>query len=79
MKALEKRINEEIGLRYVAAALWSNIATPVNLAITLMTSVTTGQATTDNLIRPDIYKALSMLNTFFRPGSRETLKFLAPC
>jgi hypothetical protein len=83
MKELEGKINRDLGFRYwkkyVSAAFWSNIATPVNLAITLMTSITTGQATTDNLLSPPIFKSLSiatliisMLNTFFRPTTKMT-------
>ena len=41
------KINKEIGFRwwkkYVAAGIWSNVATPTNLIITLITALTTGQ------------------------------------
>ena len=47
-------INQDIGFswwkRYIAAAFWANISTPLNLGITLLTAITTGQAASQNLI-----------------------------
>jgi hypothetical protein len=78
MRRLERKLNTEIGFmwwkKYVAAAFWSNVSTPINLAITLMTALTTAQATTENLLPERTYVSmsisalvLSVLNTFFRP------------
>jgi hypothetical protein len=47
---IEKFLDSKIGFywwkKYIAAAFWSNIATPINLFITLVTALTTGQAVT---------------------------------
>jgi len=78
MAHLEAKLNTTIGKywwkKYVSAAFWSNIATPINLAITLSTTLTTGQAATDNLLSQDTFVRISIaslilstLNTFFRP------------
>lgn len=78
MKKLEARLNKDLGFswwkKYIAAAFWSNISTPVNLAITILTALTTGQATTSNLLSQRTYVnisiatlLLSVINTFFRP------------
>lgn len=81
MKTLEKNLNKVLAQnwwqKYVAAAFWSNISTPINLAITLLTTLTTGQAATDNLLSSQNFVSvsiasliLSVLNTFFRPHSQ---------
>ena len=78
---IEKFLDSKIGFywwkKYIAGAFWSNIATPINLFITLVTALTTGQAVTDSLIPNDIYSILSItvlivstLNTFFRPHTQ---------
>ena len=78
MAHLEAKLNTTIGKywwkKYISAAFWSNIATPINLAITLFTTLTTGQAATDNLLSQDTFVRISIaslilstLNTFFRP------------
>lgn len=78
MRKIEHKLNVEIGFgwwkRYIAAAFWSNLSLPINLSITLMTALTTAQATTDNLLSQRNYVGLSIatlvmsvLNTFFRP------------
>lgn len=43
---LDKLLGFYYWKRYIAAAFWSNLSTPINLAITLMTAMTTAQATT---------------------------------
>lgn len=78
MKLIEDRLNKDLGFswwkKYIAAAFWSNISTPVNLSITILTALTTAQATTSNLLSPRTYVnisiatlMLSVVNTFFRP------------
>lgn len=78
MMKIEQRLNAEIGFewwkRYIAAAFWSNVSTPVNLTITLLTALTTTQTTTQNLLSHDTNVGMSVcvlvltvLNTFFRP------------
>lgn len=73
-----EKLNKDIGFywwkRYVAAAFWANISTPFNLAITLITALTTGQAATQDLLSSSVNLKLSVsaliistINTFFRP------------
>ena len=75
---LNAKLDHQIGFywwkKYIAGAFWSNMSTPINLTITLITALTTGQAATKDLIPDNIYVNLSIsvlvistLNTFFRP------------
>ncbi len=81
MMKLQNRLNEDLGdiwwSKYVAGAFWSNISTPINLAITLLSAVTAGQATTQTMLSPQIFFKISVasllistLNTFFRPHTQ---------
>jgi hypothetical protein len=83
MKRIEDKLNSDLGYlywkKYIAGAFWSNISTPVNLTITILTAIMSGQATTDNLIPRNIYinisittLLLSTLNTFFKPHVQMT-------
>jgi hypothetical protein len=69
---IEKFLDSKIGFywwkKYIAAAFWSNIATPINLFITLVTALTTGQAVTSILSITVLI--ISTLNTFFRPHTQ---------
>lgn len=78
MKQLENKLNGEIGFnwwkRYISAALWDNMGTPINLIITLLTAITTAQANTNNFISDQANSRItvaalimSTINTFFRP------------
>lgn len=78
MEEIETKINIEIGYRfwkrYVNAAFWSYISLPINLSITMLTALSTGQATTNNLLPKKLYVnislatlVISILNTYFRP------------
>jgi len=80
-RSIENLLNHTIGTsyykRYIGAIFWNNISTPINLAITLMSAVNTGQATTGNLISSDTFVKLSIatliltsINTFFRPNDQ---------
>lgn len=84
---LEKKLNADIGFhwwkKYIA--FWCNISTPINLSITVITALTTGQATTQNLLPQNVLVSISIIalvlttiNTFFRPHTQmmNTLKFL---
>jgi hypothetical protein len=75
---LENKLNTDISFyywkRYVAATFWAQIATPVNLAITLMTALTTAEANSPGIVSVEVYKQIAIatlvittLNTFFRP------------
>lgn len=78
MCKLQNKLNEDLGnfwwKRYITSAFWSNISTPINLVITLLTTLTTGQATTENLFDQATFVRISVaamvistINTFFRP------------
>lgn len=78
---LEENLNSVIGLswwkKYITSAFWSNISTPINFSITLLTTLNTGQATTGNLLSNSIYinlsivtLVLSTVNTFFKPNEQ---------
>jgi hypothetical protein len=63
--------------KYIASAFWSQLSTPVNLSITLMTALTTAQANAPDLLDNEIYKKitiatliLTVINTFFRPHEK---------
>lgn len=79
IRNLENKINEDIGYyyskKYIAASFWGQISLPLNLCITLLTALTTGQATTETLLSNLTFVnisiaslILSVLNTFFRPN-----------
>ncbi len=81
MEKLEDKLDGEIGNMwwkvYIASAFWSNVSTPINLAITLLSAVTAGQATTDNMLNKNTFIKVSVasllistLNTFFRPHTQ---------
>lgn len=83
MIVIENKLNSDLGYlywkKYIAGAFWSNISTPINLTITILTAIMSGQATTDNLIPQNIYinisittLLLSTLNTFFKPHAQMT-------
>jgi hypothetical protein len=83
MVTMEDNIDRTIGFyywkRYVASAFWANISTPINLAITLLTALTTAQATTSNLFSSTTTSNLSItafvltiINTFFKPHLQMT-------
>ena len=81
MKNLENKLNGELGdiwwNKYISSAFWSNISTPINLAITILSAITAGQATTNNMLTKGLFLKISLaslllstLNTFFRPHSQ---------
>lgn len=81
---LENKLNNDVGFhwwkKYIASAFWCNVSTPVNLSITVITALTTAQATTNNLLPQDVFVSISIIalilttvNTFFRPHAQMTL------
>jgi len=81
IKGYIEKINEDIGFywwkRYIYSAFWSNISTPINLAIVVFTAITTGQTATKNLVSEEVSTLLgstvlfvSIFNTFFRPNEQ---------
>ncbi len=81
---LQKKLDIALGFgwwkKYIAAAFWSNLSTPFNLSITLLTALTTAQATTDEGFLPKkAYMGISIstliisvVNTFFKPHQQST-------
>jgi len=80
-KSYIKKINEDIGFywwkRYIYTAFWSNISTPINLSIIILTAITTGENATQNLIGQNVSTILgivvlfvSIFNTFFQPNEQ---------
>jgi ABC-type multidrug transport system fused ATPase/permease subunit len=78
---LENKLDIDIGYyfwkKYVASAFWSNISTPINLIITLLTAITTAHTTSSNIISEDtsiklgvITLVITAMNTFFRPHTK---------
>lgn len=81
LQVLRRKLDKEIGYnywkKYVAAAFWSQISTPINLTITFLTAITTAQAQSDSLIPHSVYAQIAIislvittLNTFFRPHTQ---------
>jgi len=77
------KINKDIGFywwkRYIYSAFWSNISTPINLSIVILTAITTGQNATQHLISDHVSIILgivvlfiSIFNTFFKPYEQMT-------
>ena len=78
---LENKLDTDLGWyywkKYVAAAVWSQVSMPINLMITLLTALTTAQASSSNLLPDELYKnltyvtlLLTVLNTFFKPHEK---------
>jgi len=75
---LESKIDNDLGYyfwkKYIAAAFWAQISTPLNLMITIMTALTTAQSTSSGFLSPEVYRDISVatllftvINTFFTP------------
>jgi len=76
-KKLDKEIGYNYWKRYIASVFWSQISTPINLAITILTAITTAQIQTNNFVSSSassnlavISLILATLNTFFRPHTQ---------
>lgn len=78
---LESKLDIDIGYyfwkKYVASAFWSNISTPINLIITLLTAITTAHTASNQIISEDtsvklgvITLVITAMNTFFRPHTK---------
>lgn len=75
---LTDKLSKKIGFywwrRYVAGAFWSNIESPLNLTLTLISTVISAQASTSSFMEQRHYIVmtfvsviLSTINTFYRP------------
>ena len=77
MCQLKDKLDKDLGFyywKYYTLCFLSNIATPINLSITILSALVSGQANTDSLLSPQLYKNLSIallllstVNTFLRP------------
>jgi hypothetical protein len=76
-----EKINYDIGFYwwkwYIYSAFWSNVSTPINLSIIILTALTTGQSATKNLINEQtstllgsVVLFISIFNAFFRPNDQ---------
>jgi hypothetical protein len=76
-----KKINYDIGFYfwkyYVYSAFWNYISTPLNLLITIMTALTTGNSAAKGLLTDTLMTNIgiatlmfSIFNTFFRPAQQ---------
>jgi len=81
---LEQELNKSIGhfwwKSYINSAFWSNISTPINLIITILTALTTAETQTKEMFSESMMYRLSIstllistLNTFFRPSQQLAL------
>lgn len=71
---LDRTITYNYWNKYIASAFWSNISTPVNLTITLLSALTAAQANSAGFLDDKTYSRISVVmlllttvNTFFRP------------
>lgn len=80
-KKLEKNLNYTIGYsswkKYIGSAFWSNVSTPINFSITLLTAFNTGQAASGYFMSNDLFIKLNIItlfistvNTFFKPNEQ---------
>lgn len=79
--SLVDKLSRKIGFywwrRYVAGAFWSNLESPLNLTLTLISTVISAQASTSSFMEQQHYVImtfvsviLSTINTFYRPLSQ---------
>jgi len=78
MSSIKDKLDNDLGFYYwkyyIAGAFWSNIATPINFCITVLSALISAQANTDSILSDNVYKDLSIallllstINTFLRP------------
>ena len=77
----EHELNRIIGVRwwkpYISSIWWSNVTTPLNIGMSIMSLVAAGQVSLNSFVSPGIATTLSfsvfvvsLVNTFFTPHSR---------
>ena len=80
-KELHDYLNTWIGFyynqTYYCGWFWTNVATPISLALTILTAINAAQSSTKTFIPDEIYTILSFttmilttLNSYFRPNVR---------
>ena len=74
---LDKWIGFYYNQTYYCCWFWTNIATPINLALTILTAINAAQSSTQSFIPENIYTILAFttmilttLNSYFRPSVR---------
>jgi len=78
LEFLESKIDNDLGYyfwkKYIASAFWAQLSTPLNLAITMLTAITTAQSTSSGFLSREAYRDISIttllitvINTFFNP------------
>lgn len=81
MEQLERELNRVIGMYwwkpYIGGVFWSNVSTPLNISISILSLLTAGQGSLSNFIPTSVSTTisftlflLSLVNTFFTPHSR---------
>ena len=81
VESLENEINHTIGVKwwkpYISGAFWSNIATPLNISLSVLSLLTAGQEALSSFFSPATLSTMSfsvfvisLINTFFMPHSR---------
>ena len=88
-EVLNKRIGTQAWKKYLSAAFWNYITTPINFCITLLTAIATGQAATGDsssykILSPQqtliilfVTFILTTTNSFFKLNTKMTLNFEA--
>jgi hypothetical protein len=83
-QVLNKRIGTQAWKKYLSAAFWNYITTPINFSITLLTAIATGQAATANILTPQqtliilfVTFVLTTTNSFFKLNTKMNLNFEA--
>ena len=83
-EVLNKRIGRQAWKKYLSAAFWNYITTPINFSITLLTAIATGQAATANILTPQqtliilfVTFVLTTTNSFFKLNTKMNLNFEA--
>jgi len=74
---LDKWIGFYYNQTYYCGWFWTNVATPINLALTILTAMNAAQSSTQSFIPEGVYTILSFttmilttLNSYFRPNVR---------
>lgn len=83
-EVLNRRIGTQAWKKYLSAAFWNYITTPINFSITLLTAIATGQAATSNILSQQqtliilfVTFVLTTTNSFFKLNTKMNLNFEA--
>jgi len=81
---LNTRIGTQSWKKYISAAFWNYISTPINFSITLLTAVSTGQAASTTILTQQqtliilfVTFVLTTVNSFFKLNTKMNLNFEA--